>query len=132
MSGFIDLTSPTYSNLSQFAILASATITGGGPPTIVNSGYWGSTNQIYSDLSVGTLPSGPGTLSSILAAQNELATLIFDINTYTNTLGPPTPIPTPSPDITLLPNINYTETVITLGNVTINFDAGGNSDAQFL
>ena len=133
MSGFIDLTSSTYSNLSQFGVLANTAMTSTGTTT-VNSGLWGiPSGAVIPNMAVGTLPSGPATGAQAAAAQSELTTLITSINVKTSTLTTTTLGPTPG-NYTFLPNINYINTPangITFTDNALTFDASGNSDAQF-
>lgn len=129
---YIDLTSPSYTNLSQFGVLAFSAITSVGVTT-VNSGLWGiPPGDVITNMAVGTLPSGPATSQQAIDAQLELNTLITNINATTGTLPTTTTLSSTPGNYTFSPNTNY----INAGGVTftdeaIIFDAYGDSNAQF-
>ena len=124
---FIDLTSSTYSNLSQYGVLATGGLTASGLIT-VNNGYWyGSSGNLA--LTAGLPPSGYNNTISTTAL-SELITLISNIQTVTSSL-PNTSIGIGGSNYTFLPNRNYTGTSVIYSSNTITFDAVGDANAQF-
>jgi hypothetical protein len=121
-----------YTNLSKYALLAGSGITTVND-TIVGNGYYGSSpTASYTGTFVpyGS-PSGLGSDAS--SAQDQLNTLIGDINTLTASL-PRTTISTTygAFPLTFYPNTNYVSgSAITFTGTTIILDAQGDSNAQF-
>ena len=134
MSGFIDLTSPTYSNLSPFGVLAQTAITSTGATT-VNSGLWGiPAGSAIPNMVVGTPVSGLATGTQATNAQSELTTLISAINTKTAGLAVTTNLSATPGNYTFLPNINYRNTGangISFTDNAIVFDGGNDTNSQF-
>jgi hypothetical protein len=132
MSRFIDLTSSTYSNLSQYAILANKALNASSlnKKIVVNRGYWYGKFNTNLQLYQGTQPSGyNNSLSS--NAINELQVLIDRISTITKNLNT-IDIENSGDNYTFNGNTNY---ISSFGpswiDKTITFDTQGDTNAQF-
>jgi hypothetical protein len=122
-----------YSNLTQYAVLAQTGITTVNTTTINNGLYGnagGSTQIIGAFVPAGSPSGEDNDFLDINNANNELIGLKIDFNTVRNSKTS-LAIPTGS-NITFLPGINYNSgSSITFTNTVINFDASGDSSAQF-
>jgi hypothetical protein len=133
MSSFLDLTSSTYSNLSQYAILASNSliVSSVNNKVVINDGYWYGNPCQDKDISSGTTPSGFNSQLSTTAL-NELEILINSIINITDSLNTIYLSSGSDSNITFISNTKY----ILLEdpswkNNTIIFDTQGNPNAQF-
>lgn len=134
MSSFIDLTNPSYNNLSTYGVLANDTITTSQYTPILNNGFYGTTNSTYTPTPVTFTPQGSPqgiNQAGTTSAQGGLTQLITDINNIVLPILPLSSAYT-GQTITLLGGKVYKPTLnLAFTDSTIIFDNGGNPNAQF-